>query len=82
MINCESRRNSKLFVPLANSLLISSSLRRPLATGGDESNKAGYTAQDAPSTRLEITRDLRTYGRTDGPTDGRTHPLIEMRRRI
>ena len=41
-------------------------------------NKAGYTAQDAPSTRLKITGD----GRTDGPTDGRTHPLIEMRRRI
>ena len=31
-------------------------------------NKAGYTAQDAPSARLKITRD----GRTDGPTDGRT----------
>ena len=29
-------------------------------------NKAGYTAQDAPSTRLKITRDGRTYGRTDG----------------
>ena len=39
-------------------------------------NKAGYTAQDAPSTRLKITRDGRTYGptdlRTDGPTDGHT----------
>ena len=31
-------------------------------------NKAGYTAQDAPSTRLKITGD----GRKDGPTDGRT----------
>ena len=41
-------------------------------------NKAGYTAQDAPSTRLKITGD----GPTDGPTDGRTQPLIEMRRRI
>ena len=54
--------------------------------GKKESNKAGYTAQDAPSTCLKITRDGRTYGRTDrrtdGRTDGRTHPLIEMRRRI
>ena len=33
-----------------------------------EENKAGYTAQDAPSTRLKITRDGRTYGRTDGHT--------------
>ena len=32
-------------------------------------NKAGYTAQDAPSTRLKITRDGRTYGPTDGRTD-------------
>ena len=39
-----------------------------------ESNKAGYTAQDAPSKHLKITRDRRT--------DGRTRPLIEMRRRI
>ena len=31
-------------------------------------NKAGYTAQDTPSTRLKITGD----GRTDGPTDGHT----------
>ena len=38
----------------------------------DEKNKAGYTAQDAPSTRLKITRDGRTYGRTYGLTDGRT----------
>ena len=57
-------------------------------------NKAGYTAQDAPSTRLKITEDGRTDAptdrQTDGPTDrctngptaGRTHPLIEMRRRI
>ena len=29
-----------------------------------KTNKAGYTAQDAPSTRLKITRD----GRTDGHT--------------
>ena len=28
-------------------------------------NKAGYTAQDAPSTRLKITGDGRTDGRTD-----------------
>ena len=35
-------------------------------------NKAGYTAQDAPRTRLKITRDRPTDGRTDGPTDGRT----------
>ena len=41
-------------------------------------NNAGYTAQDAPSTHLKITRDRQTYG----PTDGRTHPLIEMRLRI
>ena len=32
-------------------------------------NKAGYTAQDAPSTCLKITRDRRTYGRTYGRTD-------------
>ena len=36
-------------------------------------NKAGYTAQDAPSMRTfhlrKITRDIRTYGRTDGRTD-------------
>ena len=32
-------------------------------------NKAGYTAQDAPSTRLKLTRDRRTYGRTYGRTD-------------
>ena len=41
-------------------------------------NKAGYTAQDAPSTRLKITgdgrTDGRTGGRTDGPTDG--HNLL------
>ena len=35
-------------------------------------NKAGYTAQDAPTTRLKITRDRPTDGRTDGPTDRRT----------
>jgi len=37
-------------------------------------NKAGYTAQDTPSTRLKITGD----GRTDGPTDRRTdeHNLL------
>ena len=29
------------------------------------SNKAGYTAQDAPDTRLKITGDGRTDGRTD-----------------
>ena len=31
-------------------------------------NKARYTAQDAPSTRLKITGDGRTDGRTDGHT--------------
>ena len=36
-------------------------------------NKAGYTAQDAPSTRLrEGVTDGPTDGRTDGPTDGPT----------
>ena len=35
-------------------------------------NKAGYTAQDAPSKRLKITRDRRTYGPTDLRTDGHT----------
>ena len=38
-------------------------------------NKAGYTAQDAPSMRFspsKITQDQRTYGRTDGRTDRRT----------
>ena len=34
----------------------------------DELNKAGYTAPDAPSTRLKITRDRRTEGRTEGHT--------------
>ena len=29
-------------------------------------NKAGYIAQDAPSTRLKKTGDGRTDGRTDG----------------
>ena len=38
-------------------------------------NKAGYTAQDAPSTRLKITRDRWTDGRTDGRTDG--HGLLD-----
>ena len=32
-------------------------------------NKAGYTAQDAPCTRLEITGD----GPTDGPTDATSY---------
>ena len=36
-------------------------------------NKARYTAQDAPSTRLK-TRDRRTDRRTDGRTDG--HDLL------
>ena len=40
-------------------------------------NKAGYTAQDAPSTRLKITRDERT----DGPTDGPTKRGVESRAR-
>ena len=48
----------------------------------NEKNKAGYTAQDAASTRLKITRDRRTYVPMDLRTDGRTQPLIEMRRRI
>ena len=34
--------------------------------GIEKSNKAGYTAQDAPRTRLKITGDGRTDGRTDG----------------
>ena len=38
----------------------------------DTSNKAGYTAQDAPSTRLKITGDGRSDGQTDELTDGRT----------
>ena len=29
-----------------------------------------------------FTKALHTYGPTDGRTDGRTHPLIEMRGRI
>ena len=37
-------------------------------------NKAGYTAQDAPSTRLKITGDGPTDRRTDQRTDG--HNLI------
>ena len=47
-------------------------------TDGMYDNKAGYTAQDAPSTRLKKTRDRRTYGRTYGRTDGRTdgHDLL------
>ena len=49
-------------------------------------NKAGYTAQDAPSkkpTKITYKNNTgHTDGRTDGPTDGRTQPLIEMRRRI
>ena len=36
-------------------------------------NKAGYTAQDAPSTRLK-----NNYGRKDGRTDRQTQPLVEM----
>ena len=39
-----------------------------------QKNKAENTAQDAPSARLKIAGD--------GRTDERTHPLIEMRRRI
>ena len=46
-------------------------------------NKAGYTAQDAPSMRtFHLRKKHGTKGPTDGPTDGRTQPLIEMRRRI
>ena len=43
-----------------------------------DGNKAGYTAQNAPSTRLKITGDGRTDRRTDGPTDRRTdgHTLL------
>ena len=40
---------------------------------GNQQNKTGYTAQDAPSTRPKITRDRRTYGPTDGRTDLRTY---------
>ena len=40
----------------------------------EDRNKAGYTAQDAPSTLLKITRD--------GRTDGRTRPLIEMEKKM
>ena len=36
-------------------------------------NKAGYTAQDAYSLLLKISRDGATDGATDGPTDGRTN---------
>ena len=39
---------------------------------GNENNKAGYTAQGSPSTRLKITLDGRTYGPTDLRTDGQT----------
>ena len=56
--------------------------RRKWAGNLKNGNKAGYTAQDAPSTSLKITGDGRTDGRTDGPTDERTQPLIEMQRRI
>ena len=58
-------------------------------------NKAGYTAQDAPIGLVNVLFTFenntgRTYGRTDGRTDrrtdgrtdGRTRPHIEMRRRI
>ena len=38
-------------------------------TSGRKKNKAGYTAQDAPSMRSKITRDGPTDRRTDGPTD-------------
>ena len=41
-------------------------------TCSTKKNKAGYTAQDAPSTRPKITRDRGTDRRTDGRTDGRT----------
>ena len=41
-------------------------------TRAQRMNKAGYTAQDAPCTRLKITRDRRIDGPTDGLTDGRT----------
>ena len=37
--------------------------------GRKKINKAGYTAQDAPSRRLKITQDRWTYGPTDGRTD-------------
>ena len=38
----------------------------------DASKKGGYTAQNAPSTRLKITGDGRTKGRSSGRTDGQT----------
>ena len=43
-----------------------------VAKGKLVENKAGYTAQDAPSSPSKITRDIRTDGPTAGPTDGRT----------
>ena len=39
-------------------------------TRAQRMNKAGYTAQDTPCTRLKITRDRRIDGPTDGLTDG------------
>ena len=45
------------------------SLYVSIASNRLEINKAGYTAQDAPSTRLKITGD----GRTDGWTDTTTY---------
>ena len=38
------------------------------AGANGKENKAVYTAQGAPSTRLKITRDGPTDGRTDGHT--------------
>ena len=60
--------DEKRHVPCSDDDEISHGLRESQG----QFNKAGYTAQDAPSTRLKITRDGRTDGRTYGPTDGRT----------
>ena len=43
-------------------------------------NKAGYTAQDAPSTRLKITRDGRTDGRMDTPSYRDATAHLKMRK--
>ena len=60
----------------ALSLYFSESVRKEDKKEGwkkrKKENKAGYTAQDAPITRLKIMRDERTYGRTYGLTDART----------
>ena len=46
-------------------------------------NKAVHTARDASSTRLKMTRDRRTYGRTDTPSyrDATAHLEIRGRKK-